>query len=137
MESRAIGVLSAGTISEPGDMIIYGYNQVDVEISDHFLPRICLKNQIFELQAKVSWLACKELCVPGNEEVLTSVGGPETSTGSVSQIVPKGRWPQSGKPPFEVAISGKGKIRLVSFTGSQGATYNSSPIRGFQIRGRQ
>lgn len=114
--------------TEPGDMVIYGYEGQQLLRAVITPPKDLPKNQVFELKAKVSWLACKELCVPGSDEVSTRVLGP--TDGPISWIqatVPKGVWPEAGKPPLEVTISGKGTNRLVSFTGNSGASYELFP----------
>lgn len=124
---------------EPGDMVIYGYEKQSllraVITPPKDLTKYLTKDQFFNLKAKVSWLACKELCVPGNAEVSTSVAGPGAPFGGAVRIAPTGLWPESGKPPFEASISGKRKTRLLSFLGTQGATYELFPDPGITAEG--
>jgi thiol:disulfide interchange protein len=108
--------------SEPGDMVIYGYEEQQLLRAVITPPKDLPKTQLFDLKAKVSWLACKELCVPGSAEIACVVG--RTNPASV---VPPGVWPEAGKPPFEVAVSGKETNRMVSFTGTIGASYELFP----------
>ncbi len=114
--------------SEPGDMVIYGYEERQLLRAVIIPPKNLPQNQSFELKAKLSWLACKELCVPGSAEVSTQVmGSTNEASDYVKPNIPKGVWPELGNPPFEVTVSGKGTNRLVSFTGNVGAAYELFP----------
>lgn len=114
--------------SEPGDMIIYGYEKQQLLRATITPPKNLPKNQVYDLKASVAWLACKELCVPGSADVSLRVLGPtEGPVDWQSAIVPKGIWPSSGKPPFPVSVSGKNGTKLLSFTGESGAGYEFYP----------
>ena len=116
--------------SEPGDMVIYGYEKQQLLRSVITPPKDLPKDQVFNLKAKVSWLACKELCVPGSVEVSVRIWGPSDKppifTTSIRNA-PVGDWPWGGTPPVLVSISGKGTNRMVSFTGNIGASYELFP----------
>jgi len=114
---------------EPGEMIVYGYEKQQLLRATITPPKDLPKDQIFTLKASLSWLACKELCVPGSADVALQVPGPTWSTDLdwASASVPKGDWPLSGQPSFEIAISGTGSNRLVSFTGNPSASYALFP----------
>ena len=114
--------------SEPGDMIIYGYEKQQLLRATITPPRDLPQNQVYVLKASLTWLACKELCVPGSDEVELKVPGPtEGRIRWISASVPKGDWPLSGKPPFPVSVSGKNATKLISFTGEPGITYELYP----------
>jgi thiol:disulfide interchange protein DsbD len=114
--------------SEPGDMIVYGYEKQQLLRAIITPPREIRADQTFELKASVSWLACKELCVPGSAEVSCEIAAPTNRlVRLLSSYVSEGEWPESGPPPFAVTLSGKGKTKLVSFTGQHGATYELYP----------
>ena len=117
--------------SEPGDMIIYGYEKQQLLRATITPPRDLPKDMIFDLKASLSWLACKELCVPGSADVSLSVLGPTEGPTSISwqsAIVPKGDWPLSGNPPFPVSVSQKAATNIVvSFTGNSGSNYQFYP----------
>ena len=117
--------------SEPGDMIIYGYEKRQLLKAVITPPKEIPKDQPIELRASVSWLACKELCVPGSAEVGCQIAGPTSEVVKwLSSYVAEGEWPQAGRvgsPSFELSISGKGTNRMVSFTGQRGATYELYP----------
>jgi cytochrome c biogenesis protein CcdA len=114
--------------TEPGDMVIYGYEKQQLLRATITPPKDLPREQIYDLKASLTWLACKELCVPGTAEVELRVLGPtDVPVSWKSAIVPKGDWPLSGQPSFEIAISGKGTNRLVSFSGNPGASYELFP----------
>jgi thiol:disulfide interchange protein len=116
--------------TEPGDMVIYGYEKQQLLRATITPPKDLPKDQTYDLKASLTWLACKELCVPGSADVSLRVLGPTEGPTAISwqsAIVPKGDWPLSGQPSFEIAISGNGTNRLVSFTGNPGASYELFP----------
>lgn len=113
---------------EPGDMIVYGYQKQQLLRTTINPAKDLPRDQIYDLKASLTWLACKELCVPGSAEVETKVLGPtEGEIDWKSPSVPKGDWPLSGKLPFPVSISGKNGTKLVSFTGEPGISYEFYP----------
>jgi thiol:disulfide interchange protein DsbD len=114
--------------SEPGDMIIYGYEKRQILRATITPPKDLSREQIYELKASLTWLACKELCVPGSAVVELKVPGPRMGPISwQSASVPKGDWPLSGKPPFTVSLSGKNGTKLLSFSGEAGIAYEFYP----------
>lgn len=113
---------------EPGDMIVYGYEKQQLLRAKITPPKDLPRDQIFDLKASLSWLACKELCVPGSADVELKVPGPRMGDLDwKSASVPKGDWPLSGKPPFPVSVTGKNGTKLVSFTGETGIAYEFYP----------
>lgn len=116
--------------SEPGDMIVYGYEKQQLLRATITPPKDLPQDQVYELKASLTWLACKELCVPGSAEVETKVLGPKDGPTSISwksAVVPKADWPHSGNPPFPVSLSGKGTNVIVSLIGNSGANYQLYP----------
>ena len=127
---------------EPGDMIIYGYEKQQLLRAVITPPKVLPKGESFKIKAKVSWLACKDLCVPGSTEVSSDVHSSNADSflsgaGTFSQKAPFAHWPETVSPPFEVTISGKGTNRMVSFTGLMGASYelfpNPEPAEGTTV----
>jgi thiol:disulfide interchange protein DsbD len=114
--------------SEPGDMIIYGYEKRQILRATITPPKDLPREQIYDLKASLTWLACKELCVPGSADVELKVPGPRMrDLDWKSASVPKGDWPLSGKPPFTVSVSGKNDTKLLSFSGEPGIAYEFYP----------
>ena len=124
---------------EPGDLIIYGYENQSL-IRAVITPKNNLApNQIFDLKATVSWLACKELCVPGSAEVSTRVGsgGSNLSTkqNSIPEALQAASWPSSKEFPFPVSITKKNGMAYIAFTGREGAIYTLFPDPKDDIQG--
>ena len=114
--------------SEPGDMVIYGYEKRQLLKVVITPPKEIPRNKPIELKATVSWLACKELCVPGSAEVSCQINGPSNEVVRwLSSYVAEGEWPRDQQTPFSVITSGRDKNRVVSFTGQRGATYELYP----------
>ena len=114
--------------SEPGDMVVYGYEKRQL-LRALITPSKEQRNDgSFVLGASLSWLACNELCVPGSAEVSIKLPVPrDQGVGLDQQFSSEGVWPEPGKPPFPVTLSGKGAIKLLSLTGQAGATYDLFP----------
>ena len=111
--------------SEPGDMIIYGYEKQQVLRALITPSRDHPQNRLHDLKASLTWLACKELCVPGSADVELNVPGP---TLNLDRVIPKGDWPHSGQPPFPVSVSQKSATNVVvSFTGTAASNYQFYP----------
>lgn len=121
--------------SEPGDMIIYGYQKRQLLRATITPPKDLPQNQMYDLKASLTWLACKELCVPGSADVELKVPGPRVVLDWKSPQNPQGNWPLSAKPPFPVSVSGKSGTKLVSFTGEQGIAYEfyPDPVEGTTV----
>jgi thiol:disulfide interchange protein DsbD len=114
--------------SEPGDMIVYGYEKQQLLRATITPPKDLPQDKVYDLKASLTWLACKELCVPGSAEVETKVLGPTLHPISwTSAAVPNGNWPLFSNPPFPVTQSHKGTNVIVSFTGNAGANYQFYP----------
>ena len=114
--------------SEPGDMIVYGYEKRQLLRATITPPEDLPKDRVFYLKASLTWLACKELCVPGSAEMELKIPGDGLHLDLRSSGgVPVGDWPLSGNPPFPVSVSGKGTNIIVSFTGKSGSNYQLYP----------
>ena len=114
--------------SEPGDMVVYGYERrqlLKVQITP---PKEIPKDPSIRLKASLSWLACKELCVPGSAEVSSQIAGPTNDAVRwLSSYVAEGEWPREGAPQFPFSVSVNGTNRMVTLTGQHGATYELYP----------
>lgn len=114
--------------SEPGDMVIYGYERRQLLKVVITPPREIPKGRPIELSATVNWLACKELCVPGSAEVSCQIAGPTNDVVRwLSSYVAEGEWPKKVGPEFPYSVSVNGTNRTVSFNGQPGASYELYP----------
>jgi len=113
---------------EPGDLVIFGYQSLSLLRAVITPPKDISINQSFELKAKVSWLACKELCVPGSAHVSTRIyseAGNSSNGGEAT--IPKGLWPGTGEIPYQVSISLKEGNAYIAFNGINKAVYELFP----------
>jgi thiol:disulfide interchange protein/DsbC/DsbD-like thiol-disulfide interchange protein len=114
---------------EPGDLIIYGYERTSYLRATITPPISRHAGSPQELKATVSWLACKELCVPGSAELSVRFAEVKTPAGARDPLVnaPAVGWPNEGEPPFPVKISLKNGRAYVSFSGNAATTYTLFP----------
>jgi thiol:disulfide interchange protein/DsbC/DsbD-like thiol-disulfide interchange protein len=54
---------------EEGDLVVYGYADEVLLLTDIKLPDSIVAGDTLRLAAEVSWLVCRELCMPGGDEV--------------------------------------------------------------------
>jgi len=110
---------------EPGDMIIYGYEGTAGIRATITPPMELTKAEILktELKASVSWLACKELCVPGTSELSTIIASGTSADSANSSNL----WPESDEPPFPIKQTFKNGSYYLSFNGIPSADYQFYP----------
>jgi len=77
---------------ERGGIITYGYDSETILTLPLFNPPIDLnKDEAVEIQAKISWLVCKEICVPGEKTLqakyLFSSEKPLESSGAPAKLL--------------------------------------------------
>ena len=118
------------TFHEPGDMIVYGYENHQLLRAQITPPRDLPGDRTIDLKATVSWLACKELCVPGSAEAELRIPGPAMETGWAARMLPAGEWPLPGPPPFPITWSGRPGVSVLSFVGKKGMEYAFYPLPG-------
>lgn len=91
-------------IIEPGDIHAFGYKG-QVLLVTTITPPATVSGSEVHISAKVSWLVCKEICIPGSAEVqLTLDVKPEASPAN-EDLFNKFRrlLPLSSPPPFSLA----------------------------------
>lgn len=54
---------------EEGDLVVYGYADEVALLSSIELPASLVVGDTLRLAADVSWLVCRELCIPGGDEI--------------------------------------------------------------------
>ena len=118
--------------SEPGGMIVYGYEGCAL-FKTRITPVKNLSPNIpWKISAKISWLACRDLCVPGSGELSITLNGDAHRSvdmcAMASSFASPTLWPQTTQPPFVVCILLQGKDRVVSFKGKEGSTYQLFPL---------
>ena len=53
--------------TEQETLVVYGYEKQVVFIKDVIVPASGMDLDLFEIEATVSWLACKDVCIPGED----------------------------------------------------------------------
>lgn len=70
-------------LEEPGDILIYGYHD-EILLIQHVTPPKDLTGTSANLSAKVSWLVCEKICIPGDGTVNLSL--PIAATNSPANV---------------------------------------------------
>src|SRR5437879_6173952 len=55
-------------LSEPGDILIYGYHD-EVLLMQEITPPASLSDPTVKLSADASWLVCEKICIPGGKSL--------------------------------------------------------------------
>ena len=113
--------------SEPGDMIVYGYERISLLRASITPSPDAAGDSVFELKAHISWLACKDLCVPGGAELSCKIPSSPASGMDAASRIPTELWPERGAPPFAVTVSENGGGRVLSFPPRSGGSYEFFP----------
>jgi len=66
-------------LQEPGDILIYGYHD-EVLLIQQITPAKNITSSTVKLSAKVNWLVCEKICIPGDAVVTLSL--PSAATNS-------------------------------------------------------
>ena len=91
-------------LTEPGDIQIYGYHD-EVLLIQQITPPKTLATVPVKLSAKVNWLVCEKICIPG--EATLDLSLPVAATNSPANAEPFARFekqlPKSPGPNFSVS----------------------------------
>ena len=110
---------------EQGDLIVYGYADRVLLISRVQVPAAAAFGDTVSIAADVSWLVCRELCIPGQARLQISlpVGTGETQHGSLfertMQAVPTELSPEVG---LDYSVSDEGSTRRIFISVVRGAS---------------
>jgi thiol:disulfide interchange protein len=92
-------------LSEPGDILIYGYHD-EVLLMQEIVPPTSVSDPAVKLAADASWLVCEKICIPGSKSLQVELPISTTSIPANSKLFDRFRrllpkdWPGS-----EVATS--------------------------------
>lgn len=110
---------------EQGDLVVYGYADRVLLISRVQVPAAATFGDTVSIAADVSWLVCRELCIPGQARLQISlpVGTGETQHGSLfermMQAVPTELSPEVG---LDYSVSDEGGTRRVFISAVRGVS---------------
>jgi thiol:disulfide interchange protein DsbD len=107
-------------ITDPGDIIVYGYQgdvllPVEIQVPGDLQP-----GQTITLRAHATWLVCKDVCVPGKGDLTLTL--PVVAASHPNPQFQPGPMPDSGPPPFIASWSRKAQDLVLTLTGSGAAT---------------
>ncbi|MFZ4115919.1 MAG: protein-disulfide reductase DsbD family protein [Chthoniobacterales bacterium] len=114
--------------SEPGNIVVYGYEHTAVLRARITPSRHLSEKKFWTLSAAVSWLACKELCVPGKSTLTLNIPATVQEQTMARALESSAFWPSTMAPPFAVFIRQEAKNYLVSFQAEQGCCYELFPL---------
>lgn len=117
--------------SEPGNMTIYGYEKHTFLKSTITPAKKIIPKAFFSIEATLSWLACRESCVPGSSHLSLMLPSAEKNTSSTTANFyssnNKALWPELGPPPFSFSLVTQGENRVICFEGREGCRYELFP----------
>ncbi len=89
---------------EPGDMLTYGYDNEVLLMAEITPPANLTPGQEAQLRAKVSWLVCERICVPGSAELDLKIPVVETPEPNETALFARyeAKLPKQGPPPFKL-----------------------------------
>jgi thiol:disulfide interchange protein DsbD len=87
---------------EPGEIWTYGYGGKVLLITRVLPPADLAVGQTLTLRAKASWLACKDMCIPGSAEMELQIPVAATAAAANEELFSefRSRIPSAGPPPF-------------------------------------
>jgi thiol:disulfide interchange protein DsbD len=117
--------------SESGNTTIYGYEKVCFLKSTITPARSLAASESFQIEGTLSWLACRESCVPGSSHfsliLPSAVGGEASRADLLSSSKSEAVWPTPGAPPFRFSLVAEGGSEKLSFEGVEGSRYEFFP----------
>ena len=95
---------------EPGEIWTYGYGGKVLLITTVVPPADLPTGKTVALRAKASWLACKDMCIPGSAELELQLPVAATSAGANEALFNefRSRIPSASPPPFVLNWSNTG-----------------------------
>jgi thiol:disulfide interchange protein DsbD len=93
-------------LEEPGDIQIYGYHD-EVLLIQQITPAKNVPNSPVKLSAKVNWLVCEKICIPGDAVVTLSLPSAPTNSPANTELFSRFQKRLSGPPGADFAASWK------------------------------
>ena len=113
-----------------GSMVVYGYKHMAFLRTRITPPAHLIKKTSWSIRASVSWLVCKDLCVPGKSMLTLNLPSHLSlqDQDAANRRIASACWPSPGGPPFPISISHEGENNLIAFQGRKGCSYELFPI---------
>ncbi len=118
---------------EPGDLLVYAYSGEIALLQTITVPAEVAGPEV-TLRAKVSWLMCEKICVPGRAEVTLTL--PVRAAGAPANealfAAAEARIPAGGAPPFAVRWERVGEAWAIA-PAVEGVTFFPRPEAGAEV----
>ena len=116
-------------ISEPGDIVIYGYRGNVVLPVIIQVPENLRLGQTIAIRAHATWLVCKDICVPGKADLILTL--PVVAAIHANSQFALGQMPDSRPRPFTTSWSRQGQDLLLNLGGgAAGSLTDFYPLPG-------
>jgi len=93
-------------LQEPGDIQIYGYHD-EVLLIQQITPAKNVTNSPVKLSAKVNWLVCEKICIPGDAVVTLSLPSAPTNSPANTELFSRFQKQLPGPPGGNFSASWK------------------------------
>ncbi|PYK70998.1 MAG: thiol:disulfide interchange protein [Verrucomicrobia bacterium] len=93
-------------LEEPGDILIYGYHD-EVLLIQQITPAKNVTNSTVKLSAKVNWLVCEKICIPGDAIVTLSLPSAATNSPANTDLFARFQKRLPGSPAANFSASWK------------------------------
>jgi thiol:disulfide interchange protein/DsbC/DsbD-like thiol-disulfide interchange protein len=93
-------------LQEPGDILIYGYHD-EVLLIQQITPTKDFANPIVKLAAKVNWLVCEKICIPGDAVVTLSLPSGEANSPANTDLFARFQKQLPGSPAANFSATWK------------------------------
>lgn len=106
-----------GKYQEEGDLTVYGYADEVMLVAEALVPGGVVPGDTLHFAAEVSWLVCRELCIPGNASLSLALPVADTSQPGVNRAkficyaaqVPG---PLDERVAVDIGVRGEGEVEV-------------------------
>ena len=102
---------------EQGELVVYGYADEVLLMAEATAPKALAAGDTLRLAAEVSWLVCRELCIPGEASLtlalpVAAVGKPSTQQAQFDRYAARVPWALDERIAVELAVRGEGAMEV-------------------------
>ena len=102
---------------EQGELVVYGYADEVLLMAEATAPQALAAGDTLHLAAEVSWLVCRELCIPGEASLalalpVTAVGKPSAQQAQFDRYAAQVPGALDERIAVELAVRGEGTVEV-------------------------
>ena len=102
---------------EQGELVVYGYADEVLLMAEATTPQALAAGDTLHLAAEVSWLVCRELCIPGEASLtlalpVAAVGKPSTQQAQFDRYAARVPGALDERIAVELAVRGEGAMEV-------------------------